>query len=91
MVSCTRVSVQCFLASTAISGLVLQKDVEGLAGDVPVDRLSPEQLRRYQAWKRSRFERGPVREVSCFVCRYFSCSNPQQGRMLRSELLLLTC
>lgn len=55
-----------------------QKDVEGLAGDVPVDRLNPEQLRRYQAWKRSRFERGPVREVSS-VCLYFHIPLPNKA------------
>lgn len=41
-----------------------QKGVEGSAGDIPVDQLNPEQLRRYKAWKRSRLERGPIREVS---------------------------
>lgn len=44
--------------------MLYQKDVEGPAGDIPVDQLNPEQLRRYKAWKRSRLERGPVREVS---------------------------
>ncbi|CAM9859248.1 unnamed protein product [Pylaiella littoralis] len=39
------------------------EDVESVAGDVPVDQLNPKQLRRYQAWKRSRLERGPVREL----------------------------
>lgn len=40
------------------------QDVEGPAGEIPVDQLNPEQLRRYKAWKRSRLERGPIREVS---------------------------
>lgn len=40
-----------------------QRDVEGPAGDIPVDQLNPEQLQRYKAWKRSRLERGPIREV----------------------------
>lgn len=40
------------------------KVVEGVAGEVPVDQLNPEQLQRYKAWVRSRFERAPIREVS---------------------------
>lgn len=31
---------------------------------VPVDQLTPQQLKRYRAWKRSRLERGSIREVS---------------------------
>ncbi|CBJ32780.1 expressed unknown protein [Ectocarpus siliculosus] len=37
--------------------------VEGVAGEVPVDQLNPEQLQRYKAWVRSRFERAPIREL----------------------------
>eukprot|EP00903_Cladosiphon_okamuranus_P017819 g16398.t1 len=42
---------------------VESEDVEGPAGEIPVDQLNPEQLRRYKAWKRSRLERGPIREL----------------------------
>ncbi|CAM9770619.1 unnamed protein product [Scytosiphon promiscuus] len=51
------------LGGGGMSARVESEDVEGVAGEVPVDQLNPEQLRRYQAWKRSRFERGPVREL----------------------------
>ena len=43
------------------------KKIEGPSGDVPVDQLTPEELKRFQAWKRSRLERGCIREV-CLVC-----------------------
>lgn len=34
-----------------------------VAGVVPVDQLTPDQLKRFRAWKRSRFERDFIREV----------------------------
>lgn len=39
------------------------KKIEGPSGDVPVDQLTAEELKRFQAWKRSRLERGCIREV----------------------------
>ena len=78
-----------------------QQDVEGPAGDIPVDQLNPEQLRRYKAWKRSRLERGPIREVSChFFCARDGCvcllscpSRPRYGFRVPHDtaMFLITC